>query len=235
MQSTPSLQSLPSGPARRGRPRGSGPAEVLSVAREMFLANGYAGTTMDAVAAAAHISKQSVYRDYVSKDALYAAVVRDWVDRGFDAMRPHANDLAHTEDARVGLLRLARILQAGLLSPAVLQMRTLIAAQANQFPDVAADYVTRSWTRNIHNLAEALRALADRGLLHLDNADLAADLAADPAADLAAEQLTWLVVAAPLNWLTLQAGAHPWPDDQLHALAEQGVDTFLSRYGTDHR
>jgi len=182
---------------------------------------------MDAVAAGAHISKQSLYRDYASKDALYAAVVRDWVDRGYDAMRPHATALAHTDDPRTGLLRLARALQAGLLSPAVLQMRTLIAAQAPQFPDVAADYVTRSWTRNIRALAEALLVLADRGMLHLDDPD--------PAPDLAAEQLTWLVVAAPLNRLTLQAGAHPWPDDELHAVAEQGVATFLSRYGADHR
>jgi len=239
MPSMPSMQSLPVASARRGRPRGSEPAEVLSVARQMFLAHGYAGTTMDAVAAAAHISKQSLYRDYVSKDALYAAVVRDWVDRGYDAMRPHATDLAHTDDARAGLLRMARVLQAGLLSPAVLQMRTLIAAQAPQFPDVAADYVTRSWTRNIHTLAEALLVLADRGLLHLHDPDHVpdpdAEPAPDPAADLAAEQLTWLVVAAPLNRLTLQAGAHPYPDDQLHALAEQGVTTFLSRYGADRR
>jgi len=55
--------------------------------------------------------------------------------------------LAQADDARAGLLRLACVLQAGLLSPAVLQMRTLVAAQAGQFPDVAADYVTRSWTR----------------------------------------------------------------------------------------
>ena len=69
----------------------------------------------------AHISKQSLYRDYPSKDALYAAVVRDWVDRGYDAMRPHTTALADTQQARQGLLDLARVLQAGLLSPPVLR------------------------------------------------------------------------------------------------------------------
>jgi len=223
----PSTHSLPPDPGRRGRPRGSEPAVLLSIARTMFLAHGYAGTTMDAVAAAAHISKQSLYRDYASKDALYAAVVRDWVDLGYDAMRPHATALADADDAYAGLLRLAHVLQGALLSGAVLQMRTLVAAQATQFPDVAADYVTRSWTRNIHTLAVALRTLADRGLLHLD--------VSDRSADLAAEQLTWLVVAAPLNRLTLQAGAHPYADAELEVLAEQGVTTFLSRYGAHHR
>ncbi|MEP7020615.1 MAG: TetR/AcrR family transcriptional regulator C-terminal domain-containing protein [Pseudonocardiales bacterium] len=90
---------------------------------------------------------------------------------------------------------------------------------AARFPDVAAEYVTRSWVHNIHLLAESLAALAARGLLHID----------DP--DVAAEQLTWLVVAAPLNRLTLRAGADPDSDEELEALAIQGVTTFLTRYG----
>jgi TetR/AcrR family transcriptional repressor of mexJK operon len=187
----------------------------------MFLTRGYRGTTMEEVAAQAHISKQSLYRDHPSKEALYGAVVHDWVDRGYDAMRPHAAALAQARDAGPGLLALARVLQAGLLSPAVLQMRTLIATEAHRFPDVAADYVTRSWTRNIHTLAEALAVLTTRGLLHVE----------DP--DLAAEQLTWLVVAAPLNRLTLQAGANPFTTGELESLAHQGVATFLCRYGPD--
>jgi TetR/AcrR family transcriptional repressor of mexJK operon len=207
--------------ARRGRPRGSEAPELLSIARGSFIARGYRGTTMDAVAEQAHISKQSLYRDYPSKDALYSAVVRDWVDRGYDAMRPHTTALAETRQAREGLLGLAHVLQAGLLSPPVLQMRTLIAAEAHRFPDVAADYVTRSWTRNIRMLAEALSVLTARGLLRID----------DPG--VAAEQLTWLVVAAPLNRLTLQAGAHPYGDDELKAVAAQGVATFMSRYGPE--
>jgi TetR/AcrR family transcriptional repressor of mexJK operon len=208
--------------ARRGRPRGSDVPELLSIARQMFVARGYRGTTMDAVAEHAHISKQSLYRDYPSKDALYSAVVRDWVDRGYDAMRPHTTALAEAREAREGLLGLARVLQAGLLSPPVLQMRTLIAAEAQRFPDVAADYVKRSWTRNIGMLAEALSVLTARGLLRIDNPGVAA------------EQLTWLVVAAPLNRLTLQPGTHPYGDDQLKAVADQGVATFMSRYGHDH-
>jgi len=207
--------------ARRGRPRGSGAGELLVIARREFIAHGYRGTTMDSVAAQAHVSKQSLYRDYPSKDALYAAVVRDWVDRGYDAMRPHTTALAEAHQARQGLLDLARVLQAGLLSPPVLQMRTLIAAEAQRFPDVAADYVTRSWTRNLGMLADALRVLTARGLLRV------------PDADLAAEQLTWLVVAAPLNRVTLQAGAHPYSADELLALPTQGITTFLARYGPE--
>jgi AcrR family transcriptional regulator len=194
--------------------------ELLAIARQVFLERGYPGATMDAVAAAARISKQTLYRQYPSKELLYAAVVRDWVDRGRDAMRPHLQALAESEDVRQGLLRLARILHAGVLSTPVLQMRTLIAAEAERFPAVAADYLDGSWNRNQALLADALERLAARGLLGLDQPSTAA------------EQFTWLAVAAPLNRLTLTAGADRYTPGELDEIADAAVTTFLSRYGT---
>ena len=203
----------------RGRPGGSTGAELLEVARQMFLDGGYAATTMDAVAAAARISKQTLYRQHPAKEALYAAVVRDWVDRGYEAVRPHTLALADTGDVRAGLLRLAHVLHAGVLSAPVLRMRTLVATEAARFPDVAADYLARSWDRNQALLAEALKRLAERGVLTVEHADVAA------------EQFTWLVLAAPLNRLTLRPDAAPLPQDELEATATEAVATFLSRYG----
>lgn len=204
---------------RRGRPSGSTGTDLLAIAREVFLTQGFAGATMDAIAAGARISKQTLYRQYPSKDGLFAAVVRDWVDRGHDAMRPHTRALLEAPDLREGLLALARVLQAGVLSPPVLQMRTLIAAEADRFPEVAADYVARSWNRNQGLLADALVELAAQGRLDLARADVAA------------EQFTWLALAAPLNRLTLQAGAQPYSREELDAVAVEAVTTFLSRFG----
>ena len=208
---------------RRGRPGGSTGSDLLAAARDVFLGRGFAGATMDAVAARARISKQTLYREYPSKDDLFAAVVRDWVDRGHDAMRPHVGALLEAQDMRDGLLRLARVLQAGVLSAPVLQMRTLVAAEAERFPEVAADYVSRSWDRNQRLLAEALAELATRGRLDV------------PDADVAAEQFTWLVLGAPLNRLTLQARSEPHggrePAVATDAVATEAVTTFLSRFG----
>jgi AcrR family transcriptional regulator len=174
---------------------------------------------MDAVAAGARVSKQTLYRQYPSKEALFEAVVRDWVDRGRDAMRPHLLKLTEADDVRHGLLDLSRTLHAGVLSPPVLQMRTLIAAEAERFPEVAANYVRRSWDHNQALLADALRHLSERGLLRVG----------DPA--VAAEQLTWLTLAAPLNRLTLTAGAARYSPEELDAIAQEAVSTFLDRYG----
>ncbi|MFI6502467.1 TetR/AcrR family transcriptional regulator [Nonomuraea typhae] len=203
----------------RGRPGGSLGADLLAIAREVFLTHGYPGATMDQVAARARISKQTLYREYPSKEQLYAEVVRDWVDRGYDAMRPHTQALAEATDIRAGLLRLAHVLHVGVLSEPVLRMRSLVATESTRFPDVAADYVARSWTRNIHLLADALAILTTRGLIKAGDTLVAA------------QQFTWLILGDPLNRLTLAARSEPADVGELAQLREEAVTTFLSRYG----
>ena len=207
-------------PRRGGRPPGSAGIELLTIARAEFLANGFAGTTMDSIARTARISKSSLYREYASKDVLYAAVVTDWVDRGREAMRPHTEALLTAPDALAELGRLARTVQTAVLSPPVRQMRILVAAEAPRFPDIATYYVTRSWERNIENLAEAFAVLAERGTITTD------------APRTAAEQFTWLAVAAPLNRMTLDAGARPYTQSELNMIADEAVATFVARYGS---
>jgi TetR/AcrR family transcriptional repressor of mexJK operon len=166
----------------------------------LFLERGFAATTMDTVATAARISKASLYAQHPSKDALYAAVVVDWAGRGRDAMRPHLDALLAAEDLPAELGRFGRTLQAAVLSPGVLHMRRLVAAEAGRHPEVAARYVADSWDRNIDALAAALTELARRGSLRVD----------DPA--VAAQQFTWLLLGAALNHHTLRGDATP-PDD----------------------
>jgi len=174
---------------------------------------------MEMVAARARISKNSLYREYPSKAALFAAVISDWVDRGHDAMRPHTAALLDASDTAAGFQRLARVLQAAVLSPPVLQMRTLIASEAPRFPEVAADYVERSWNRNLEMLADAFAVLAQRG--YLGSID----------AKVAAEQFTWLAIASPLNRLTLEAGAYSYGEADLDLIAREAVATFMTRFG----
>jgi TetR/AcrR family transcriptional repressor of mexJK operon len=51
--------------------------EMLDVATSVFLAKGYSDASMDAVAAAARVSKATLYSRYPNKGALFAAVVED--------------------------------------------------------------------------------------------------------------------------------------------------------------
>ncbi|WP_280445891.1 TetR/AcrR family transcriptional regulator, partial [Nocardia brasiliensis] len=178
---------------RRGRPPGKSGTELLAVARAVFLERGFAGSTMDEVAARAGISKTSLYREHPSKAGLFAAVVEQWASAGRDAMRPGLEQLEAAEDVRAGLIAWARGLRAGVLAPPVVEMRRLVTAEAARHPEVGATYLHQSWVRNIGNLATTLRKLDSRGALRI------------PDPDIAAEQLTWLVVGAPLNSRMLDA------------------------------
>jgi len=202
-----------------GRPRGTQGSELLDIARDAFVTAGFAGTTMDEIAARARISKSSLYRDHRSKDELYAAVVDDWVQRGRDAMRPLVVRLLATDDLPAGLLVFARALQDGILSAPVLRMRALVAAEAARFPEVSRRYVEESWHRNLELLADAFSEFDRRGALRLDDARAAA------------RQFTWLCVADPLNEWTLTGDLAAVEPDRLTGIAENAVATFLSRYG----
>src|SRR4029079_6553601 len=72
-------------PARRrfAGPRADDPrvvrtrAAVVEAARTLFLRNGYAGTTMEEIAALAGLTKRTVYNNYPAKDALFNEIVLD--------------------------------------------------------------------------------------------------------------------------------------------------------------
>ena len=65
----------------KSKPKSTGPrpgkrALILKAARELFLATGLEATSMDQIAAAAGVSKATLYNHFESKDALFAEVMR---------------------------------------------------------------------------------------------------------------------------------------------------------------
>ena len=201
---------------RRGRPAGLSEGDLLAVARAAFLDNGYAATTMDEIAARAHISKASLYREHPSKAALFSAVVSDWAAAGRDAMRPALARLVDGKDIAVDLFDLACTIRAGVLSPDVLGMRRLVTSEAERHPDIAATYLAESWERNIDALADAFRALHRQGRLSIRDTRVAAD------------QFTWLIVGSPLNSQLLSVAPHL----DVGSTPASAVELFLSGYST---
>ena len=70
----------PSATRRRGRPGGA----IVDAAAGLFIAHGYGGTTVDAIAEAAGVSRKTVFTSVGGKaDALKFAL--DWAVTGDDA------------------------------------------------------------------------------------------------------------------------------------------------------
>ena len=61
---------------------------ILEAARELFLRDGFAGTSMDAVTARAGVSKATVYAHFSSKDQLFASLMRETARPIFDGFPP---------------------------------------------------------------------------------------------------------------------------------------------------
>src|ERR1700720_600831 len=54
--------------------------EIVEAAAEVFLRQGYLGTSMDEIAARAGVSKQTVYKHFVDKERLFVEIVVATVD-----------------------------------------------------------------------------------------------------------------------------------------------------------
>lgn len=74
---------------KRGRPRNFDPDAALSAAAERFRARGYAGTSLDDLAAATRLNRPSLYGAFGDKKALYLAALERTAARaarGFDGL-----------------------------------------------------------------------------------------------------------------------------------------------------
>ena len=77
---------------------------LLRTARELFAADGYAGTSLQAIADAAGVTKGALYHHFAGKEELFAAVY----DREQDALVAEAEGAPDLEEACVAYLRAAR-------------------------------------------------------------------------------------------------------------------------------
>jgi TetR/AcrR family transcriptional repressor of mexJK operon len=127
---------------RRGRPTPSQAAEIdrsiLSVARSLFLSQGYAITSMEAVAAAACVSKGTLYARYSSKGDLFKAIVAERLKAWAASSSDVAFDPALNLEQR--LLQRANAILDAIGITEVRAFDRLISAEAGRFPELARDF-----------------------------------------------------------------------------------------------
>ncbi|MEJ2693641.1 MAG: TetR/AcrR family transcriptional regulator, partial [Candidatus Thiodiazotropha sp.] len=124
-----------SGPPRAGRPKSEAKAQaVLDAASVLFLSQGYQGTSMEAVAKEAGVSKQTVYSHFANKEELFKAVIIAKVARyGFDEATEVPDD-----DLRTALLTIASRFVKLLFDPQVVAMHRVVMGEAASQPRVAS-------------------------------------------------------------------------------------------------
>lgn len=111
--------------------------EILEIASEYFLAHGFSGTSISEMARESGISKESIYRYFESKEALFSAVIDQEMtsyQASLETTNPDLTDLRQT------LLDVAATISTTLNSDRVLSLRRLIFHQATISSDVGLHY-----------------------------------------------------------------------------------------------
>lgn len=191
---------------------------IIEAATALFLQHGYAGTSMDQIAAFAAVSKPTVYKFFTDKEQLFTEIVLGVLDRVGDPFRAALSSLAETDRLTQDLQQLARSYLTTVTQPPVLQLRRLVIGASHYLPDLARAYYERAPEQTMRALAGCFEQLAGRGLLQLD----------DPL--MAASHFAFLVIGRVLD-KSLFCGDRPFPDAELTAQADAGVAVFLAVYG----
>lgn len=137
---------------------------ILDSARELFLVDGYVGTTLDAVAARADVSPQTVYNLVGSKATLFKAVY-DVTLAGDDepiplSGRPEFGQVLDAPTARAALVAYARVAEV-LWTRAGPLVRVALAQAAAGDRDLRA-FVETIETERATGTHHIVRHLADR-------------------------------------------------------------------------
>jgi TetR/AcrR family transcriptional regulator, mexJK operon transcriptional repressor len=140
---------------------------------------GFDGTSIDAVAEAAGVSKPTVYARYRDKRDLFAAVlrgrIRDWLAPLSVAAEAQATD-SDPKNIETTLHELSRHMLDHASMPECATLQRILAAQAIQFPELAKLAHEDGWLRGVRGVAILLRLFAARGEITVDDPELAADL-----------------------------------------------------------
>lgn len=159
--------------ARPGRPKSQQKRDAIrQAAVRLFMSEGLQRTSMDAVAAEAGVSKQTVYSHFDSKDALFRECVRTKVtDYGLEgeAMPPGT-------PAAEALHGFGRQFMELLQDQEVLSMFRLLAGECPSYPSIARVFYEAGPAQNCEFLGTLLSRFAERGELVLDDPLEAASL-----------------------------------------------------------
>ena len=118
---------------------------VVTAARELFLAQGYAATTIDAIAEAAHVSRRTVFNSAGGKSVLLKLAF-DWAIVGDDepvalADRPEVKAVRAEQDPRRALLGWAQLVSdvAGRVAP-IIEVTAVAADSDPAAAELIADF-----------------------------------------------------------------------------------------------
>jgi TetR/AcrR family transcriptional repressor of mexJK operon len=202
-------------PARRV-PRGDiRRMELADVAEQVFLERGFANTTMQMIASRAGGSKETLYRHFASKEALFAEII------GRKAARISGPESALARDGTPDqvLFELGHNLLSMMTRSDTSSLFSVVVAEAPRSPELAAIFYAHGPGVTLQRLTDYLRAATRRGDLHCHQ-------------PLRAGKLFLGAVVAQHHLYSL-IGQPPTPisETEIREHVKAAIAMFLARYG----
>jgi AcrR family transcriptional regulator len=190
---------------------------ILDIARDVFMQDGFAASSMSSIAARLGGSKGTLYNYFSSKEELFVAMVQDQCDRN------HA--LLFDFDAGGGdfievLRRLGERFVRLMLSDEIVAMHRLVIAEAGRFPELGRTLYEAGPKRGHARLSAFLRAEMHRNGLRADDIDRAAAQLMDLCLTDLYRQRLWNVSDAPTA-------------AEVHANVANALKTFIAAHSAN--
>src|SRR4051812_20219047 len=208
-------------PRRSRRAAGGDPVkrqQIIEGARRVFIDMGFDAASMNDITRAAGVSKGTIYVYFENKEELFEALIEEERCKIFNDLY---DVLTSDEDLRVVLGRFGRRLIDKILSDKVIMAQRIVVGVADRIPELGARFYERGPLRGHEKVVEFLKLAAGRGLLAIDDFELAA------------YQLTELMMAGLFRQRLFGYRTEaPGAAEAAHVV-EAGVDLFLRAYGTE--
>jgi TetR/AcrR family transcriptional repressor of mexJK operon len=182
---------------------------ILAAATEAFLHSGYAAS-VDEIAAVAGVGKQTVYRHFGDKQALFLAAVAAARAARPDTSPPAAPAM---DDPLAGLTAAGELILEAALSPTVAALHRLTIAEIGNHPELSAQWSDGAEPFIDEQLADHLRRYDEAGLLSVP----------DPART--ARQFAYLLITEG-RMATAYGTRHLTPERR-HAIAADTADLIV--------
>lgn len=190
---------------------------ILEAAAEVFCRQGFAGASIDEIASAACVSRQTVYNHYREKDNLFMAVVEDVMDRAnamlFSTLSSFPENPESLEDDLAAFA--VRLSQNCICNQDGKFLRKLVLSEGERYPHLFESWRQHGPGKIGTALAALFARLSYKGLLQVDDFDVAA-------------RQFLALVNADLQMSTL-FGIPP-TEAELESAARNAVRTFMRAY-----
>ena len=146
--------------------------QVLEGARQVFLADGFEGASVDDIARAAGVSKATLYSYFPDKRLLFMEVAHtECLRQGEEAL----DNVECSATPELALQEAGRRMLAFMLSDIGQRIFRICVAEADRFPDLGRQFYETGPLVLRGRLRDYLATATARGELQIDDLDLAAD------------------------------------------------------------